>query len=188
MKGVPMNDQAQAALDEGQTVDKLQTGDDLAAEALAAATPNPVLPAVATDDDEVAASDQLADTLNHLQNVIERNASELTRLKDELKQKRESLRSVFDNDPQLATVAEEAEKVTQQVKERKAKLQTDPQATSLKAQIGEISQEKKEIEEALNNHLLTYYQLTNSTSFDTSDGDQWEFKVKASLKGGKSSQ
>lgn len=182
-----MNDQTQAVLEEGEAIEQLQSGDDLAAQALAAAKPTPVLPAASGDDDEVAASDQLAETLTHLQNVIERNASELTRLKDELKQKRESLRSVFENDAQLVTAEEEAEKVTQQVKERKAKLQTDPQATSLKAQIGELSQEKREIEEALNNHLLTYYQLTNSTSFDTSEGDQWEFAVKASLKGGKKS-
>ena len=136
-------------------------------------------------DDEAEASDQLAETLGHLQNVIERNADLLTQLQNDLKLKRESLRNVFDNDTQLAEVTEQQKEASQQVKERKSKLQTSPEVTQLKTQIGELNEQKKEIEEALSNHLLNYYQMTNSTSFDTSDGDQWEFNIKAKVKGRK---
>ncbi len=159
----------------------LESGEDLARKALEAAD-ELSLPSDAGVDAEVAASDQLAETLTHLQNVIERNVSELKRLKDEIKLKRESLKSVLENDTELAEAQVQAEAVTQQVKERRAKLQSDPQSASLKAQIAETNQEKKEVEEALNNHLLNYYSLTNSMSIDTSDGDQLEFKVRASIK------
>jgi chromosome segregation ATPase len=133
-------------------------------------------------DDELAASDELATTINSLQNVIERNAENLQKIADELKHKRESMKNVFENDTTLAEAQEQAALYNNQLKERKAKLQTDPQVTSLKVQIGELNEQKKEIEEALSNHLVQYYQLTNSKSFDTSDGDQWEFDVRAKVK------
>jgi uncharacterized phage infection (PIP) family protein YhgE len=166
-------------LPEGEKMSVLQSGDDLAAAALASTS--------MTDEstDETTASNELADTLNHLQNVIERNADQLTKLSNELKLKRESLKNVFDNDAQLAEAAEEQQRQSQQVKERKAQLQNSSEALQLKTQIGELNEQKKEIEDTLSNHLLNYYQLTNSTSFDTSDGDQWEFNIKAKVKGKK---
>jgi hypothetical protein len=133
-------------------------------------------------DEEIEASDQLATTLTSLQNVIERNAQNLQKIAEELKHKRESMKSVFENDTLLAEAQEQAALYSNQLKERKSKIQTDPQVTSLKIQIGELNEQKKEIEESLSNYLVQYYQLTNSKSFDTSDGDQWEFDVKAKVK------
>lgn len=166
------------ALPEAPETLTLESGDDLAASALQS-----VSSSARFADDESTASDELADTLSHLQNVIERNADLLTQLGSDLKLKRESLRNVFDNDTQLAEATQQQQEVSQQVKERKSKLQTSPEVTQLKTQIGELNEQKKEIEEALSNHLLNYYQLTNSTSFDTSDGDQWEFNIRAKVKG-----
>lgn len=165
----------------------LESGEDLAMKALGVAQTQH-LSANVSSDDEVAASDQIAESLTYLQQIIERNAQELERIQEELKLKRESLKSVFENDPQLLESEEQAQAVSMQVKERKAQLQNSPQATSLKSNIGDLNEQKKEIEETLSNHLVNYYSLTNSTSFDTSDGDQWEFKIKAkvnSRKGGK---
>lgn len=158
----------------------IPSGDDLAAQALGQ-DPTPSQPEVSADD-EAAQSDQVAQALGSLQNVIERNATELQRIANELKEKREMMKNVFENDVELATAEEQVSLVTNQVKERKAKLQGDPQITTLKVQIGELNEQKKEIEETLSNHLVNYYQMTNSTSFDTSDGDQWEFKVSARVK------
>lgn len=158
----------------------LESGDDLAQKALSSASQGSM-----DADDETAASDQLADTLSSLQNVIERNADLLTQLQSDMKLKRESLKNVFENDSQLSEATEQQQEVSQKVKERKSKLQSSPEVTQLKTQIGELNEQKKEIEEALSNHLLNYYQLTNSTSFDTSDGDQWEFNIKAKVKGRK---
>lgn len=169
---------------------KLESGEDLAQKALSAAQTQHLAAQIGNDvdGDEVAASDQIAESLTYLQQIIERNAQELGRIQEELKQKRESLKSVFDNDPQLAESEEQAQAVSMQVKERKSQLQNSPQATQLKNGIGELNEQKKEIEETLSNHLVNYYSLTNSTSFDTSDGDQWEFQIKAKVnprKGGK---
>lgn len=147
-----------------------KTAEDLAQEALDAGA------------SEVAASDKLADTLTSLQNVIERNAQELEGLQQELKERRESLRSVFENDAQLAEVSAQAEMVKEQVSERRSVLKNSPQSIALQQTIKDLNQQKKEIEETLSNHLINYYSLTNSTSFDTSDGDQWEFKIKAKVK------
>ena len=169
------------ALPEADSVTALESGDDLATAALDSVDSAEV-------DDETAASNQLADTLGHLQNVIERNADQLTQLSNDLKLKRESLKNVFENDSQLAEVTEEQQETARKVKERKAKIQVSPEATQLKTQIGELNEQKKEIEETLSNHLLNYYQLTQSTSFDTSDGDQWEFNIRAKVKGNKKKQ
>lgn len=133
-------------------------------------------------DDEIKQSNELAETLTSLNNLIEKHARELTRIDGELKEKRQSLKNVFDNDIQLTEAREEVEKHTQAMKERRTQLQNDPQSTSLKIDVAELNQQKKELEETLSNHLVNYHALTNSTSFDTSDGDQWDFVIKAKIK------
>ncbi|NCN03568.1 MAG: hypothetical protein GW942_00670 [Candidatus Pacebacteria bacterium] len=166
---------------------KLQTSDDLALDALSEVSQNtPALPAD-SEDAELAESNELAETLSSLQGVIERNAEHLETIANEMKLKREEMKNVFDNDSQLDEAQTQAKESTSKVKERRAALQSDPQVTSLKVQIGELSQQKKEIEETLSNHLVNYYSLTNSKSFDTSDGDQWEFSVRAKVKSRKNS-
>lgn len=178
-KGYFMNDQ----LETGDDQDLLQTGEDVALEALSQAsqTTTGSVTTSSDDDDELANSDDLAETLSALQRVIERSAQELDSIGTKLKEKRDSLKSVFENDAPLAEAKQQVDLHTTQLKERRAKLQTDPQVTTLKVQIGEINEQKKELEESLSNHLLNYYSLTNSKSFDTSDGDQWDFTVKAKV-------
>ncbi|MCL2110240.1 hypothetical protein FWH30_01500 [Microgenomates group bacterium] len=132
--------------------------------------------------DEVAKSDQLAQTLSSLQGIIERNALQLQQVDGELKEKRQMLKNIFDNDTALTVAQEEAKQATQKQRERKVQLQNDGQAVSLKLQIAEINQQKREIQEALSSHLVNYHQLTGATSFDTSDGDQWDFDIWAKVK------
>lgn len=165
---------------------KSSSADELAAQALGTADVSDETNDSAGDD-ETAKSDQVAIALTSLQNVIERNANELNRVAEELKTKRESLKNVFENDTDLAVAEQAVEQIAVQVKEQRAKMQSDPQVTSLKVQIGELNEQKKEIEETLSNHLVNYYQMTNSTSFDTSDGDQWEFNIRAKVKARKNS-
>lgn len=151
---------------------------DLAAQALQQVAPK----GLDSTDDEAVASDQLAETLTTLQSVIERNAHEAKRIKDILKEKRESLRSIFENDTQLSEAQAELEKHQQELKARKVQLTTSPETVAVQTQLAELKEQLKEVEEALNSHLLNYFQLTNSTSFDTTDGDQWDFVVSAKLK------
>ena len=165
------------------TTQKLESGDDLAAKALAAASAAE-LPATTSSPTKPKGA-ELAETLTSLQHVIERNAMELDRLKNELKEARESMKNVAENDTELAEAEEKANVFMQQMKERKAKLQTSPQVVQLKTKIGELNEQKKEVEEALNNHLLNLFQITGTKTFDTSSGEQREFSVRASLKSGK---
>lgn len=155
---------------------QISSSDDLALEALSQASQG------ADGDEELNQSNALAETLTSLQNLIEKHARELTRIDTELKEKRQSLKSVFDNDIQLTEAKEEVERHTEAMKERRVQLQNDPQSTSLKIDVAELNQQKKELEETLSNHLVNYHSLTNSTSFDTSDGDQWDFSIKAKIK------
>lgn len=160
---------------------QISSSDDLALDALSQASQS-AESANAGTDDELNKSNELADTITSLQNLIEKHARELTRIETELKEKRQSLKSVFDNDVQLIEALEEVEKHNQAMKERKVQLQNDPQSTSLKIDVAELNQQKKELEETLSNHLVNYHALTNSMSFDTSDGDQWDFSIRAKIK------
>jgi DNA repair exonuclease SbcCD ATPase subunit len=159
----------------GETPAALQSGEDLALNALAQS-------AQSGGEDEVAASDKVAETLTTLQGLVERRALELEDIKKQLKEHRSSLRNVFENDPQLSEAQAEMETHSVKVKERKTQLQTNPEATGLKTKIAELREQQKELEETLSNHLVNYHSLTNSNSFDTSDGDQWEFTVTARIK------
>ncbi len=154
--------------------------DEVARQALQAASAVADKPAGSID--EVKTGDDLAQSLNYLQNVIERNATELERIEHEMKEKRESLQSVLENDTELGEAEAMAEVATSKLKERRAALQNNPQVSTLRVQLKEMSDQKKEVEETLSNHLINYFQITQSTSFDTSDGDQWDFSVKAKVK------
>ncbi len=152
-----------------------KTGQDLAEEALKVSESGASL-------DDVGESDDLAESLINLQSVIERNALESERIAQDLKLKRESLKSVYENDARLSEAEEVSQQKSLQVKEEKARLLASPQTVAIRNSIAELSAQKKELEETLSNHLLNYFQLTNSKSFDTSDGDQWEFSVAAKVK------
>ena len=146
--------------------DQSQNSQDLATQAL----------------DESQRSDQFAETLQSLEKVIERNANQLNELKEELKKRRQMLKNYFENDVQLAEAEEQAIDYKNQVKERKLGLQLEPQVVDLQVKIKELRERQKEIQETLSNHLVNHYRMTNSTSFDTSDGDQWEYQVQAKIK------
>ena len=124
----------------------------------------------------------VAETLNALQGVIERNARELGQLNKQLKEKREMLKNMVDNDVEVSAAEEKVKLIQNELKEKKAKISTDPAQVALKLEVAELANNKREIEETLSSHLVNYHQLTGSTSFDTSDGDQWEFKISARVK------
>lgn len=135
-----------------------------------------------TLEDEVEASDSVAETLISLQNLIERNADQLDVKQTALKELRQQLKNVFDNDAQLAEATTQAEEINRQAKERKQSIDNQPEVRQLKLKLADLKEEMKEIEETLNSHLVNLFQMTGSTSFDTSDGDQREFSLKARVK------
>lgn len=157
---------------------QLSSADDVALAALSEASQA----TAATATDETAASDSLAETLTHLQNILERYATELETVGKQIKEKRESMQSIFENDSQLSEAQEQAQTATKKSKERKSQLNSNAEVVAIKNQLAELAEQRKEIEETISNHLLNYYKITNSKSFDTSDGDQWDFDIKARVK------
>ncbi|PIR61807.1 MAG: hypothetical protein COY81_01480 [Candidatus Pacebacteria bacterium CG_4_10_14_0_8_um_filter_43_12] len=170
------------SIDKLESAEKLTSGEDLALAALSQQSAASTMAGISDDEDEGVQSDKLAGTLTHLQNIIERNANELLRISSELRELREGLKNVFENDAELTEAQDQAEVIIQAVKQRRTQLQNNPQITSLKVKIGDLNEQKKEVEETISNHLVNYFALTNSKSFDTSDGDQWEFDIKAKVK------
>lgn len=162
------------------------SSDDLAAQALADAGQE-------MDDDSSenasmspAVGAKVGETLTALQNVIERNVSELDALNEELKSFQDSLRNIMNNDETLAEAEEKASLLTQKVKERKSQLQVSPEVNQIKANITERKERQKEIKEALSNHFINLYQLTGAKTFDTAAGETREFDIRASVKSNKS--
>lgn len=137
-----------------------------------------------TPQAEVRQIDDVAETLSSLQAVIERNAHALKEVKDQQKIVREQEMNLLDNDPEYSRKVDEAERYVQAIKEEKARVKATPQSISLKVKKAELKEQEKEIAESLSNHLANYYNLTGSKVFDTSDGKQIEFKVKASIGSG----
>ncbi len=127
-------------------------------------------------------SNNLAETLQSLQGIIENNAKMLVDLDKQLKEKREIMKNIFENDSELQECEKQAKENNTKLKEKKAQLNQDTQVVNAKLEVNELNEQKKEIEETLSTHLLSYFQLTNSKSFDTSDGDQWDFEIKAKVK------
>ena len=133
-------------------------------------------------EDETKKSNDFAKTLQALEKVIEAKANKLMLMKEEAREKREMINNVFENDVGLQEAEEKKAEVQTQLKERKSSLNESLQVRQLREDLKEMTDEQKDLEESLSNHLINYHQLTNSTSFDTSDGDQWEFDIKAKVK------
>lgn len=127
-------------------------------------------------------SAQTQGALITLQSVIERHIVELERLNEVKKSYRESLNNILSNDSELSEAQEQAAQITQRVKVRKSQLNASQEVNQIKANISEISERKKEIEESLNGHLISLFQMTGSRIVDLSSGTK-EFRIKATLMG-----
>lgn len=125
------------------------------------------------------------DSVMATQAIINRQAERLDTLKDDLKKINDSLKSIMDNDAELAQSEMELKEAGKKQKERKAKLSQNAESMQLKYKLKEVRESMKELEESLNNHLLSYYQLTGTKVFDTDSGEQREFKVSARIMGRK---
>lgn len=171
-----------SSLPAGDKLPQLKTGDDLAIEALSQSGQGQAAGAPTIAIDEAKQSDDFAQTLHALESIIESKANKVMQLKQKSREKKEMLNNVFENDPAYQEAQAAREEATQQYKQRQSALNETAQVRQLREETREIRDEIKEIEESLSNHLINYHQLTNSTSFDTSEGDQWEFQIKARVK------
>jgi chromosome segregation ATPase len=137
------------------------------------------------DPEQVAEAEEFGETLVATQNLIQRYSQQYDTLKHQMSELRESLNNLFENDEELQAKEAEAKTLTTDLKAKRQQVKEAPEAVQLQLKIKELGEERKEIEEALNNHLLRYYQLTGSQVIENPDGSEREFSVNARLKGKK---
>lgn len=121
------------------------------------------------------------DTLSALQALLERQTERVDDLRRKIRAANESMKSILDNDEKLTEVSQSAEKASQDMKSRKKTLTESPEFREQRGKTVELKDELKELEETLNNHLISYFQQTGVKTFDTTGGDQREFKVYAKV-------
>jgi chromosome segregation ATPase len=137
------------------------------------------------DPNEVAQAEEFGETLLATQNLIQRYSQQFDTIKKQMSELRESLNNLFENDTELQEKEAQAKTLVTDVKQQKQKVKESPEAVQLQLKIKELGEERNEIIEALNNHLLRYYQLTGSQVIEQPDGSEREFSVSARLKGKK---
>ena len=121
------------------------------------------------------------DTLSALQSLLERQTERVDDLRRKIRAVNESMKSIIDNDEKLAEVSQAAEKASQDMNARKKTLTESPEFRDQRSKTVELKDELKELEESLNSHLISYFQQTGVKTFDTTGGDQREFKVYAKV-------
>ncbi len=121
------------------------------------------------------------DTLSALQALLERQAERVDDLRRKIRAASESMKSIMDNDEKLTEVTQAIEKVSQDMKSRKKTLTDSPEFREQRSKTVELKDELKELEESLNSHLISYFQQTGVKTFDTTGGDQREFKLYAKV-------
>jgi len=174
-------------LEAGDTVESLEAGDDTASIESAEGT---FLPAgyevmvsdAAQVDAEVSQAEEFGETLNSLQNIIQRYSEQQDQVSSKLRDLREMMKSLFDNDAELQELSEQAKAAQQDSKARKQRIKETPESVELQMKMKELKEEQGEIQDTLNNHLLRYYQLTGSQVIEEPDGSEREFKIQARLK------
>lgn len=122
------------------------------------------------------------------QNLIMRLGRQQDELSEALKQQREMLSNIFNNDEVIATAQVVADEASSKLKKRKTEIDQTDEAMQLKAKIKDLNEDLKLVKESLNNHLITYFQLTGSMALDLPDGQEREFSLNARLKGVKKSE
>ena len=114
--------------------------------------------------------------------IVTRQAQRLEELKKEMKSVTEQVNNMMENDQQLAEDEHQAKEVTQVVKQRKSQILETPEARQLKLKLGDLKEERVDLEDSLSNHLFDLYQTTGVMEFEDLTGNVWEFDIKARLK------
>lgn len=120
-------------------------------------------------------------TFNSVKNLIYQISVQLDEVKGKKKEFQQRLKNIMDNDSQLAEFEEQAKEASLSFKKRKKELEESVEGKEVKSKIKEISEEIRDLEESLNNSLISYFQITGSKSVDTPSGEEREFKLNARL-------
>ncbi len=135
---------------------------------------------------QVQDAEAFGESLMSLQNVIRRYGQQQDELNKKIKEIRESLKNMFENDEELQKLEAQQKTANTDVKQKKQRIKESPEAVQLQMKIKEFQEEMNEMQQSLSNHLLRYYQMTGSQVIEEEDGGEREFNIKARLKAKKS--
>lgn len=147
-----------------------------------------VVEAFSADDlaAQAEGAEAFGESLIALQNVIHRYSGQQDELNKKMKEIRESLKNMFENDEELQKLEAQQKTANTDVKQKKQRIKESPEAVQLQMKLKEFQEEMNEMQQSLSNHLLRYYQMTGSQVIEEADGGEREFNIKARLKAKKS--
>ncbi|OGD63427.1 hypothetical protein A2160_03105 [Candidatus Beckwithbacteria bacterium RBG_13_42_9] len=136
---------------------------------------------ITTNDESTSSQPAQVEELQQLEALIGRKTLQLDELKEKLRNFREQMKNIVDNDEQLNQATQTAQEAVKAITKRKGEVRNLPEAKAAKNQMAEVQTEIKELEESLNTHLVNLYQLTGTKEFKTLAGETREFKLLAKL-------
>jgi len=136
-----------------------------------------------SQQDDPGASQGVMDqeTFIAVKGLIQRLSMNLDELNTKQKDLRQSLTNIADNDLALAEMEEQAKDAQLAYKKRKKDLMESTEAKEIRGKLKELNEEKRDLQDSLTNHLLNYFQMTGTQSFETPSGGEREFKLNARL-------
>jgi DNA-binding transcriptional MerR regulator len=130
-------------------------------------------------------AEEFGEQLTAIQNIVERYGNQLDELNKKIRDLRESLSNLFENNEELQEAEAQQKALKTDVTAKKQRIKESPEAVQFQMKIKELAEEANEVKQTVSNHLIRYYQMTGSQVIETSSGEEREFSVSARLKGKK---
>lgn len=105
-----------------------------------------------------------------IENLINNHNLKLNTLQSELKEHKQMLNSLLENNDEYQRLNEEALKASKLKNLEKQKALKDPNAASLQEKINDIQGQLREIKSALSDYLGQYVALSGSNKLESPDG------------------
>ncbi|HEX8923702.1 MAG TPA: hypothetical protein VF810_04525 [Patescibacteria group bacterium] len=128
-------------------------------------------------------SDQTNQAINlvNVESLITNYNSRHEALTKDMKETKEMLNGLLENDDEYQTIAEEAKKITKQKTVAKQKVFAQPNAKELVEKLKDYQGQLKEIKTALSDYLTQYVSLSGSNKIEGPDGELLEIIYSAHL-------
>lgn len=131
---------------------------------------------------QVQDAEAFGEELLSVQSIIRRYGDQQDELNRKIKEIRESLRNLYQNDEELQKLEQQQKTASTDVKQKKQRIKESPEAVQLQMKVKEFQEEMNEVQQSLSNHLLRFFQMTGTQVIEDEDGVEREFTVKARLK------
>lgn len=115
------------------------------------------------------ANDKATNLIN-IESLINSFNGRLETLQNELKQHKEMLASILDNDAEFQEISKEAQKLAKLKTIAKQKIIKEPETAKLQDKINDYQSQIKEIRVGLSDYLSQYVSLSGSSQIEGPDG------------------